>query len=67
MIRCIHFVLIFHQVYGRYLAVPNIEPVHNLYKRLVGIPHHHIILPLDPLVVDGCDGFFLQGAVHIFD
>ena len=67
VIRCLYFVLISHQVSGRYLDIPNIESFHQFNKRLVCIPHHHIFLPLDTLVVDGYYGNFIQGTVHVFD
>ena len=67
IIRCFNFILILRQVYGRYLDLPKIEPLHQSHKRIFSIPHHHIFLPLDQLVVGGCDGGFLESAVHVFD
>ena len=39
-IRCLHLFLIIHQVSGIYLAVPNVDPVHQFHKILGSIPHH---------------------------
>ena len=67
VINYFNFVLIPHQVSSNYLYAPNVEPVHQLHKRIVCIYHHHIFLPLDPLVIHGCDDDFLESAVLVFD
>ena len=66
IIHRLHFFLIPHQVSGCYLALPNVELIDHLHKRLVCIYHHHIFRPLYPLVVHGCGDYFLEGAVHVF-
>ena len=66
VIRHLYFVLIFHQVSRCYFYVPNVDPVHQFDMRLFRIPHHHILHPIGPLVVDGCADGFLQGDIHVF-
>ena len=61
------FFLIPHHVYGRYLDVPNVDPVHQLDGGLVSIPHHHVFILLDPLVVYVCNSDFIEGDVYLFD
>ena len=67
VIRHLHCVLFIYQIYGNYLAVPNIEPVHLFNKQLVGISHNHILSLFDLLVVNGCNGNVIEGDVHVFD
>ena len=38
VIRCLRLLLILHQVYGHYLDVPNVEPVHQFKKYLLAYP-----------------------------
>ena len=65
--RGLRFVLNIHEVSGKYLAVPNVDSVYQLNERLFIISHHHIFHPVDPMYVDGCNGNFIDGAVHVFD
>ena len=67
VICCLHFFLVPHQVYGHYLAVPNLDPAHNFNKILFGILHLHVFRLLYPLVVYGCDGNFIEVYIHVFD
>ena len=59
VIRRLNVSLIIHEVSVSYLAVPNIDPVHKFNKILDSIPHYHIFLSLDQLVVYGCNGYFI--------
>ena len=65
--RRLHFDLILHQVSGCYLDVHNVDPVYQFDIQIVGISHHLILRPFDPLVVNGCDNDFIEGDVHVFD
>ena len=58
MVQFLHRIFILHEFSGRDLPVANVDPIHELYKRLVGVSN-------DKVFPDGSYQNFPQGTVHV--
>ena len=49
------------------MTVANLEPIHEIYERFVGVSHDEILCNFQPLIFDRRYHNIFQGTVHVLD
>ena len=67
MLRCLHGILIIHEFTGIDFTVANVQPIHELYKLLVGISHNEVFCTFQQLVFDCTYQDRFKSTVRVID